>query len=74
MEKVIVAIGKFGRQTAFMNISLTAVGLLWNISDFLATEIKALRKQLAYAIHACFPVRACACCIANVCVSCVSCV
>jgi hypothetical protein len=33
-----------------MNISLTAVGLLWNISDFLATEIKALRKQLAYAV------------------------
>ncbi|ELR19146.1 MON2 family protein [Acanthamoeba castellanii str. Neff] len=51
VEKVIVAIGKFGRQTAFMNISLTAVGLLWNISDFLATEIKALRKQLAEAVE-----------------------
>jgi hypothetical protein len=50
VESVIVAIGKFGGQTAFMNISLTAVGLLWNISDFLATEIKALRKQLAYAV------------------------
>lgn len=48
VEQMIIAIGKFGRQTSYMNISLTSVGLLWNIADFLATEQKALRKQLAY--------------------------
>ena len=44
----VTAIGCFGMQTSHMNISLTAVGLLWNIADYLANEQKALRRQLEY--------------------------
>eukprot|EP00026_Physarum_polycephalum_P000282 Phypoly_transcript_00282.p1 GENE.Phypoly_transcript_00282~~Phypoly_transcript_00282.p1 ORF type:complete len:1756 (+),score=269.99 Phypoly_transcript_00282:745-5268(+) len=34
----ISVIGEFGKQNTDINISLTAVGLLWNVADFLAHE------------------------------------
>eukprot|EP01113_Clastostelium_recurvatum_P028234 TRINITY_DN3417_c0_g1_i5.p1 TRINITY_DN3417_c0_g1~~TRINITY_DN3417_c0_g1_i5.p1 ORF type:complete len:1934 (-),score=527.70 TRINITY_DN3417_c0_g1_i5:36-5837(-) len=34
----IFAIGSFGRQLSDVNISLTSVGLLWNVADFLVME------------------------------------
>ncbi|KAL6072015.1 Endocytosis and vacuole integrity protein [Balamuthia mandrillaris] len=42
LAQCITSIGCFGLQTAFMNTSLKAVGLLWDVADFLANQQKRL--------------------------------
>ncbi|XP_022784455.1 protein MON2 homolog [Stylophora pistillata] len=45
--KVVVDVaGKFGLQPQELNISLTAIGLLWNISDFLSQHREKIRTEL----------------------------
>ncbi|KAI8354550.1 guanine nucleotide exchange factor in Golgi transport N-terminal-domain-containing protein [Choanephora cucurbitarum] len=42
----IATLGSFGMQSDDLNISLTAVGLLWNLSDFIQTRrIDLIKKQ-----------------------------
>lgn len=38
LRQCIAALGSFGMQVDDLNISLTAVGLLWNLSDFIQTR------------------------------------
>lgn len=38
-------VGAFGFQWADLNISLTAIGLLWNMADFLHRDRSALSKS-----------------------------
>lgn len=48
--KVVVDVaGKFGLQPQELNISLTAIGLLWNISDFLSQHREKIRTALEEA-------------------------
>uniref|UniRef100_T2MA63 Protein MON2 homolog n=1 Tax=Hydra vulgaris TaxID=6087 RepID=T2MA63_HYDVU len=43
---LVEVIGKFGLQQNEINISLTAVGLLWNLSDFLYQNRASLKHEL----------------------------
>lgn len=36
---------KFGSQETELNVSLTAVGLLWNLSDYFFQNVRALQNQ-----------------------------
>jgi hypothetical protein len=36
---------KFGSQEMELNVSLTAVGLLWNLSDYFFQNVKTLQNQ-----------------------------
>ncbi|KAL1917432.1 uncharacterized protein VTP21DRAFT_3825 [Calcarisporiella thermophila] len=38
LHQCINALGAFGLQTEDLNVSLTAIGLLWNVSDFIQTK------------------------------------
>ncbi|KAI8343085.1 hypothetical protein BC941DRAFT_410389 [Chlamydoabsidia padenii] len=46
LRQCIATLGAFGTQTEDLNISLTAVGLLWNLSDFIQTKRLALLTKL----------------------------
>ncbi|TPX54493.1 hypothetical protein PhCBS80983_g05899 [Powellomyces hirtus] len=45
LHQCIEALGSFGAQTDDLNISLTAVGLLWSISDFVLTRRQDLEEE-----------------------------
>ncbi|KAG1571611.1 hypothetical protein G6F50_004463 [Rhizopus delemar] len=45
LRQCIATLGSFGMQSDDLNISLTAVGLLWNLSDFIQTRRMDLIKQ-----------------------------
>ncbi|KAI9487745.1 MAG: hypothetical protein EXX96DRAFT_615499 [Benjaminiella poitrasii] len=45
LRQCIATLGSFGMQSDDLNISLTAVGLLWNLSDFIQTRRMDLCKQ-----------------------------
>ncbi|KAI8586711.1 hypothetical protein BDZ88DRAFT_427821 [Geranomyces variabilis] len=45
LHQCIEALGSFGAQTDDLNISLTAVGLLWSISDFVLTKRGELEEE-----------------------------
>ncbi|EDO31510.1 predicted protein [Nematostella vectensis] len=47
LKVVIDVAGKFGLQAQELNISLTAIGLLWNISDFLSQHRDKIREGLS---------------------------
>jgi len=49
LQILIDVIGQFGLQPQEINISLTAVGLLWNLSDFFYQNRTALRLDLSNA-------------------------
>ena len=42
----VVVTAKYGLQTQDVNISLTSIGLMWNISDFISQRQDFIRKQL----------------------------
>jgi hypothetical protein len=44
----ITTIGCYGFQGSDINISLTAIGLLWNIADFVAKENPAVRASYPF--------------------------
>ncbi|KAI9013095.1 hypothetical protein BC832DRAFT_279766 [Gaertneriomyces semiglobifer] len=44
LHQVIEALGSFGSQMDDLNIGLTAVGLLWSVSDFVLTQRQSLEK------------------------------
>ncbi|XP_031571220.1 protein MON2 homolog isoform X2 [Actinia tenebrosa] len=46
LKVVIDVAGKFGLQPLELNISLTAIGLLWNIADFLSQNRDKIREGL----------------------------
>ncbi|KAK3700698.1 hypothetical protein QZH41_015645 [Actinostola sp. cb2023] len=46
LKVVIDVAGKFGLQPLELNISLTAIGLLWNIADFLSQNQDKIREGL----------------------------
>lgn len=53
LRQCIATLGSFGMQSDDLNISLTAVGLLWNLSDFIQTrriELAALRNETGTTI------------------------
>ncbi|KAI9311027.1 hypothetical protein BX666DRAFT_2000015 [Dichotomocladium elegans] len=45
LRQCIATLGAFGMQSEDINISLTAVGLLWNLSDFIQTKHLELEKK-----------------------------
>lgn len=45
LRQCITTLGSFGMQSDDLNISLTAVGLLWNLSDFIQTRRMDLIKK-----------------------------
>ncbi|RCI02023.1 hypothetical protein CU098_003406, partial [Rhizopus stolonifer] len=45
LRQCIATLGSFGMQSDDLNISLTAVGLLWNLSDFIQTRRMDLIKK-----------------------------
>ncbi|KAI8971243.1 hypothetical protein BDB01DRAFT_811861 [Pilobolus umbonatus] len=45
LRQCIATLGSFGMQSEDLNISLTAVGLLWNLSDFIQTRRVELREE-----------------------------
>ncbi|KAI8636873.1 hypothetical protein BD408DRAFT_396694 [Parasitella parasitica] len=45
LRQCIATLGSFGMQSDDLNISLTAVGLLWNLSDFIQTRRIDLGKE-----------------------------
>ncbi|KAI9254748.1 hypothetical protein EDC94DRAFT_678828 [Helicostylum pulchrum] len=45
LRQCIATLGSFGMQSDDLNISLTAVGLLWNLSDFIQTRRMELKKS-----------------------------
>jgi hypothetical protein len=45
LRQCIATLGSFGMQSDDLNISLTAVGLLWNLSDFIQTRRIDLAKK-----------------------------
>ncbi|KAI7900381.1 uncharacterized protein BX663DRAFT_517389 [Cokeromyces recurvatus] len=45
LRQCIATLGSFGMQSDDLNISLTAVGLLWNLSDFIQTRRMDLSSQ-----------------------------
>ncbi|CEG64314.1 hypothetical protein RMATCC62417_01309 [Rhizopus microsporus] len=45
LRQCIATLGSFGMQSEDLNISLTAVGLLWNLSDFIQTRRTELMKE-----------------------------
>lgn len=45
LRQCISALGAFGNQSEDLNISLTAIGLLWNLSDFIQTKRMDILKQ-----------------------------
>ncbi|GBO99872.1 Protein MON2 homolog [Eumeta japonica] len=47
LRRVLAAVAAFARQTKDINISLTAVGLMWNISDYLYHNRERLAGALA---------------------------
>ncbi|KAJ3289665.1 hypothetical protein HK104_007306 [Borealophlyctis nickersoniae] len=47
LHKCIETLGGFGAQTDDLNISLTAIGLMWQISDFVLTKREELGKDAA---------------------------
>ncbi|CEP19238.1 hypothetical protein [Parasitella parasitica] len=47
LRQCIATLGSFGMQSDDLNISLTAVGLLWNLSDFIQTRRIDLKKENA---------------------------
>ncbi|KAL7335661.1 Endocytosis and vacuole integrity protein [Mucor circinelloides] len=49
LRQCIATLGSFGMQSDDLNISLTAVGLLWNLSDFIQTRRIDLGKESAAA-------------------------
>ncbi|XP_065066543.1 protein MON2 homolog isoform X1 [Rhopilema esculentum] len=49
LQILIDVVGQFGLQPQEINISLTAVGLLWNLSDFFYQNRTALKLDLANA-------------------------
>eukprot|EP00112_Aurelia_sp_Birch-Aquarium-sp1_P020889 Seg549.9 transcript_id=Seg549.9/GoldUCD/mRNA.D3Y31 product="Protein MON2" protein_id=Seg549.9/GoldUCD/D3Y31 len=49
LQILIDVVGQFGLQPQEINISLTAVGLLWNLSDFFYQNRTALKLDLAQA-------------------------
>jgi len=52
LQSLVNVTGKFGLQPNEINISLTAVGLLWNLSDFLYQNRTSLKHDLEnYAKH-----------------------
>ena len=53
LESCISTIGRYCAQRLDVNMSLTAVGLLWNIADYLKRERDAVLRAL-YAFHARF--------------------
>ncbi|KAG9288486.1 hypothetical protein G9A89_015692 [Geosiphon pyriformis] len=46
LRKCIDTLGSFGLQMDDLNISLTAIGLLWNVSDFIQTKRAELEKNI----------------------------
>lgn len=42
----VIVTAKYGLQTQDVNISLTSIGLMWNISDFISQHQDFIRKQL----------------------------
>ncbi|KAJ3156735.1 hypothetical protein HDU86_003501 [Geranomyces michiganensis] len=50
LHQCIEALGSFGAQTDDLNISLTAVGLLWSISDFVLTKRGELEEEKVDAV------------------------
>lgn len=46
LRQCIATLGAFGTQSEDLNISLTAVGLLWNLSDFIQTKRLALLTKM----------------------------
>ncbi|XP_022115968.2 protein MON2 homolog isoform X1 [Pieris rapae] len=53
LRRVLAAAAAFARQTKELNISLTAVGLMWNISDYLYHKRDKLSVALANEAAAC---------------------
>ncbi|GAN02041.1 protein MON2 homolog isoform X3 [Mucor ambiguus] len=49
LRQCIATLGSFGMQSDDLNISLTAVGLLWNLSDFIQTRRIDLGKESTQA-------------------------
>ncbi|XP_046459681.1 protein MON2 homolog isoform X3 [Daphnia pulex] len=47
--------GKFGSQTQDLNVSLTAIGLMWNISDYFYQNREVLRSSLCEEKNKVFP-------------------
>ncbi|KAI9558503.1 hypothetical protein GHT06_015291 [Daphnia sinensis] len=47
--------GKFGSQTQDLNVSLTAIGLMWNISDYFYQNREILRTSLCDEKNKVFP-------------------
>lgn len=45
LRQCIATLGAFGMQSEDVNISLTAIGLLWNLSDFIQTKRAELAKK-----------------------------
>ena len=45
LPEVVTAVGAFGRQRADVNTSLTAIGLLWNMTDFFGRLVDALPEE-----------------------------
>uniref|UniRef100_A0A7M5XIT9 Mon2 C-terminal domain-containing protein n=1 Tax=Clytia hemisphaerica TaxID=252671 RepID=A0A7M5XIT9_9CNID len=46
LQVLVEVVGKFGLQPNEINISLTAIGLLWNLSDFLYQNRSNLKRDL----------------------------